>query len=164
MTTRFRHGYTLRWGSATATSLLFALTLPPTAQTEPAFRARLDLIQTGPPIADARCAAPTLLVNLEGSGNAARLGPVTAIGSHCVEDDPSSIDFIAGRLLISSSHGQVFMEYSGTDVAGDLDGVFVVTGGTGRYAAASGSGTFSGTASSVEERGSITLVGRVTTK
>jgi hypothetical protein len=40
-----------------------------------------------------------------------------------------------------------------------LDGVFVVTGGSGRYAGASGRGTFSGTGSSVEERGSITLVG-----
>jgi hypothetical protein len=159
MTTRFRHGYTLRWGSATVISLSFALTLPPSAQTEPAFRARLDLIQTGPPISDARCAAPTLLVNLEGSGNAARLGPVTAIASHCVEDDPSSIDFTGGQLLISSSHGQVFMDYSGTDVAGDLDGVFIVTVGTGRCAGTSGRGTFSGTGSSVEERGSITLVG-----
>ena len=164
MTTPFRHGYTLRWGSATAISLLFALSLPPTALTEPAFRARLDLIQTGPPIADARCAAPTLLVNLEGSGNANRLGSVTATASHCVEDDPASIDFTGGQLLISSSRGQVFLEYSGTDVAGDLDGVFVVTGGSGRYAGASGSGTFSGTGSSVEERGSITLVGRVSTK
>jgi hypothetical protein len=106
MTTRFRHGYTLRWGSATVISLLFALTLPPTAQTEPAFRARLDLIQTGPPIPDARCAAPKLLVNLEGSGNANRLGRVTSIGSRCVEDDPSSIDFTGGQLLISSRTGR----------------------------------------------------------
>jgi hypothetical protein len=142
--------------------LLFA---PPTssqAGSEKAFGARLRLMQTGPPEADPRCPAPTVLVSLVGSGVASRLGRVSAVASHCIEDDPASIPFTAGLLVMSNPRGDLFIEYSGTDTAGDLEGTFVITGGTGRYAGAAGGGTLSGRGSPEEERGSIRLEGTVT--
>ena len=125
------------------------------------FRAVLEGIQTGQPVADARCPSPTLLVSFTGSGNATRLGRVTVDASHCIIDDPAETAFTNGILVLSNARGQLFIQYSGTDTAGSLEGNFIITGGSGAYAGATGEGTLSGTASAEEERGSLMLDGRI---
>jgi hypothetical protein len=111
------------------------------AETIRHFRARVDLVQTGPPAADARCPAGTVLVSFTGSGNVTRAGRVSVEASHCIVDDPAVEPFTDGEMILSSTRGDLFIEYSGNDAAGDVTGTFVITGGTGDFAGASGGGT-----------------------
>jgi len=131
------------------------------SQGDTRFRARLDLVQSGPPVADARCPAPTVLVSFTGTGSATRMGRVTAVGSHCIIDDPAETAFTNGMLVLSNGRGQLFINYSGNDNAGTLEGTFVITGGSGAFAGATGEGTLSGTAFADEERGFGILEGRI---
>jgi hypothetical protein len=110
------------------------------------FRARLNLVQAGDPVPDARCPAGTVLVSFTGSGNVTHSGRVSVEASHCIVDDPAVEPFTEGEMTLSSRRGDLFIEYSGNDAAGDVTGTFVITGGTGDFAGASGSGTLSGTA------------------
>jgi hypothetical protein len=119
---------------------------PTQAETDRHFRARIDLTQTGPPVPDARCSAGTVLVSFTGSGNMTRGGRVSAEASHCIVDDPAVEPFTDGEMTLSSRRGDLFIEYEGNDAAGDLSGTFVITGGTGDFAGATGGGTLSGTA------------------
>jgi len=125
------------------------------------FQARLHLSQAGPPVPDPRCTPPTELVTLTGAGNATGMARVAAEGSHCIVDDPAEEDFTDGLLVLSGARGDLFLEYSGTDVAGVLDGTFVITGGTGAFAGATGEGTLKGMGSAADERGTIRLRGRI---
>ena len=61
----------------------------------------------------------------------------------------------------AGTKGLTNLHTSGTDTAGFLEGAFVLTGGTGDFAGATGDGTFRGTGSSAEERGTIRLRGRL---
>jgi hypothetical protein len=110
------------------------------------FRARLNLIQAGDPVPDARCPSGTVLVSFTGSGNIARAGRASVVASHCIVDDPAVEPFTDGEMTLSSRRGDLFIEYRGNDAAGDITGTFDITGGTGMFAGASGSGTLSGTA------------------
>ena len=124
------------------------------------FRARLDLLQVAKTPDEARCGAePRVRIDLTGEGRITRIGPVTAAGSHCTTDDPSSIPFDGGIFVLSASEGDIVIVYSGSDNAGDLDGTFTISGGTGVFADATGGGTLSGTAVPGEERGRIVLDG-----
>ena len=62
---------------------------------------------------------------------------------------------------MTGRRGQLMVAYEGTDVDGALNGTFVVTGGTGVYAGATGSGILTGIGSSEEERGVVRLKGRI---
>ena len=62
---------------------------------------------------------------------------------------------------MSGRRGELNLTYEGTDVGGVLNGTFVVTGGTGAYAGATGSGILTGMGSSEEERGVVRLSGRL---
>jgi hypothetical protein len=120
------------------------------------FRARFHLVQTGPPVADARCADGTVLVSFTGSGNISGAGRVSATASHCIVDDPAVEPFTDGEMTLSGRRGDLFIEYEGNDAAGELSGTFVITGGTEEYAGATGGGTLSGRAStSGEGRGTL---------
>jgi hypothetical protein len=116
------------------------------AQSETRFRARIDLAQTGDPAPDVRCPAGTVLVSFTGSGNVTRVGPVSAVASHCIVDDPAVEPFTEGEMTLSSDRGDILIEYEGNDAAGDLSGAFVIVGGTGDFAGATGGGTLSGRA------------------
>ena len=110
------------------------------------FRASVNLTQAGPLVPDARCPPGTLLVSFTGDGNVTRGGRVSAEASHCIVDDPAVEPFTNGEMTLSSRRGDLFIEYEGNDAAGDLSGTFVITGGTGDFAGATGGGTLSGTA------------------
>ena len=90
------------------------------------------------------------------------MGRVAAVGSHCIIDDPAETAFTNGELVLSNTRGQLFITYSGNDTAGSLDGTFVITGGSGAFAGASGEGTLSGNAFADEERGFVILEGTIT--
>jgi hypothetical protein len=141
--------------------LIVGFTLPVHAGRAARFRVRLDLVQTGPPTPSPRCPASTVLVSLTGSGTGTRLGPVSADASHCIVDDPSVPSFDEGTMRLSSRHGDIFIEYSGTDTDGVIEGTFTIVGGTGAYEGATGGGTLSGFASREEERGFGLLDGRI---
>jgi len=131
-----------------AAAAVFVVLLGSQTQAEPDrhFRARIELIQTGPPAPDARCPAGTVLVSFTGIGNVTRAGRVSAEASHCIVDDPAVEPFTSGEMTLSSRRGDLFIEYEGSDAAGDLSGTFVITGGTGDFAGATGGGTLRGTA------------------
>jgi hypothetical protein len=152
-----------RWTvSALVAVVAAALLLPADATAARRFRVRVDLAQTGGPVADpSRCAAPTEVVFLEGTGNGAGLGRVTVTASHCIIDDPADPNFGNGLMTISGGRGDIFLSYSGTDTGGVLEGTFTITGGTGAYAGATGGGTFSGLGSATEQRGSGVLEGTI---
>jgi hypothetical protein len=126
------------------------------------FVARLNLELIGPPVSPSRCAPPLVLVELEGEGRVNRLGAVTAEASHCIVDDPADEGVSEGLLTITAGDGALELTYSGTDVDGDLSGVFIITGGSGELAGATGEGTFSGIAVPEENRGFVLLRGRLT--
>ena len=124
------------------------------------FRARLDLLQVAKTPDEARCGVePRVRIDLTGEGRITRIGRVTAEASHCTTDDPSSIPFDSGVLVMSASEGDIFIAYSGSDNAGDLEGTFTISGGTGVFAGATGGGTLSGAVVPGEERGRIVLDG-----
>jgi hypothetical protein len=148
-------------GTAIVLLSLLASSAPVQSQGDKHFRARIDLFQTGPPVADARCPPPTLLVSFTGSGSATRMGRVTAVGSHCIIDDPAETAFTNGELLLFNGRGELFINYSGNDTAGSLDGTFIITDGSGAYAGATGEGTLSGNAFADEERGFGILEGTI---
>ena len=148
--------------SAIAFVCLLGATAPAEAQTTFRVNARLRGVQTADPRPDPRCAPPTVLVELSGEGTVSRLGRVTATASHCIIDDPAAPAFTDGEMTIVDDRGELFIEYSGTDVAGDLNGTWTVTGGTGDFVGASGGGTLTGTADPEGRRGVIRLDGSLT--
>jgi hypothetical protein len=119
------------------------------------FRARIDLIETGPLVPDARCAPGEVLVSFVGSGNITRAGRVSVEASHCIVDDPAVEPFTEGEMTLTGRDGNLFIEYEGNDAAGDLSGTFVITGGTGEFAGATGGGVLSGRADRGGGRGTL---------
>ena len=150
-----------RWILVTVAAVLVSFVITPFGLASASrFRARLDLLQVAKTPDEARCGAePRVRIDLTGEGRITRIGLVTANGSHCTTDDPSSIPFDGGILVVSASEGDIVIEYSGTDNAGNLDGTFTITGGTGVFTGATGGGTLSGAAEPGEERGRIVLDG-----
>ena len=150
-----------RWILVTVAAVLVGLDITAVGLASASrFRARLDLLQVAKTPDEARCGAePRVRIDLTGEGRITRIGPVTAEGSHCTTDDLSSMPFDDGILVLSASEGDIVIVYSGSDNAGDLDGTFTISGGTGAFAGATGGGTLSGTAVPGEERGRIVLDG-----
>ncbi|HEX6704407.1 MAG TPA: hypothetical protein VF169_06560 [Albitalea sp.] len=102
---------------------------------------------------------PCVLVGqLAGSGGATQLGRVTATSQDCINPrgDPAAGGFSfhnnfapAGVVLIGESGEQLHARYSGTltpqpNAPHRIAGLFVITGGTGRYTGATGGGVVSG--------------------
>jgi len=123
---------------------------------------RFEAGVVGEPVSDPRCAAPMVLVELEGSGRSNVLGAIDVEASHCIIDDPSDPGINDGVMTIMAEEGTLSLSYSGTDDGGDLSGVFIITGGTGAYAGATGEGTFTGIADSATNTGSVLMRGRIT--
>jgi hypothetical protein len=112
---------------------------------------------------EGRCSTPSdYIIEFSGTGQAAHLGKVTAVFEHCSRMD---VDMSTGAVEFEYGDGQMMVlaangdELRGTytDGTGELmaDGnvawsdAFTLTGGTGRFAGASGSGHDTGTTHSV---------------
>jgi hypothetical protein len=93
---------------------------------------------------------PGLRVNIQGVGQS-NFGQFTQTQFHCVDPTgPNPLAFGGGVYTFTFSNGSFFGNYSGvlvpTATPGlfNLNGVFSITGGTGVFAGATGSGTASG--------------------
>ncbi len=102
-----------------------------------------NVIAAGP---DARCASPAVLITASLAGSVAPLGLSTSAQSHCL--DPSTGALTDGRFVLSGPNGTLSGTYSGTlgapsDGEAPFAGSFAVTGGTGTYGDAAGTGGIS---------------------
>jgi hypothetical protein len=110
-----------------------------------------------------RC--PVLTVEILGTGNATHLGRLTNEQSHCAA--PPSLAFTDGVFTLTAANGdQIRGTYFGEFVPLDpplftIDGHFSITGGTGRFADATGSGDASGVQNLVTGEVTVSLVGTI---
>jgi hypothetical protein len=94
------------------------------------------------------CAAGLQPISLIGTGQATHLGQFAETRTHCL--DLSTGPFSSGLFSLTGANGDtVFGTYSGYVVpsgpTGAIYGVFMITGGTGKFAGSTGGGTASGT-------------------
>src|SRR5215207_1789063 len=102
---------------------------------------------------DAGCPAPQLLTTLEGGGTATHVGKYTIVNSHCV--DPATGVLTDGSFTKTAANGdQLFGTYVGTSTVIQapapvgifgVTGTLTYTGGTGRFAAITGTASMEGT-------------------
>ncbi|MFC4932808.1 hypothetical protein [Massilia sp. GCM10023247] len=96
-------------------------------------------------------------------------GKVVFIGTDCITPVGPLFNFSDGKFIVLTTSGdQIFANYSGQFVpTGEgarynfSGATFQVTGGTGKFARASGGGTFTGGEDMVTGAGDIKLVGKV---
>ncbi len=90
-----------------------------------------------------------MAVSLAGTGHATHMGLFTNTQSHCV--NPATMDFVQGTTIMTAANGDTIVgTYSGHMVVtgpttASIYGVFVITGGTGHFAGATGGGAATGT-------------------
>jgi hypothetical protein len=119
----------------------------------------------------ARCASNfggTIL----GFGASSVIGKVTFLASDCITPNGTTYTFSDGKFLITTLTGElIFANYSGQFVPTGEGTKFVfsgaefqVTGGTGRYARASGGGDMTGGEDMTTGQGTIQLSGRILMK
>jgi hypothetical protein len=109
----------------------------------------------GPLAIDHQTGLPYVPVTITGSGNISHLGSVTITGSHRTEFIFSGGKLVSslildGQATITAANGdEIFIAYSGTGVptANGFNDTFsyTITGGTGRFSGASGSGVITST-------------------
>jgi hypothetical protein len=115
-------------------------------------------------VAPGRCAVLTNAIS--GTGQITHLGRFTTAQSHCI--DPTGADplaFTNGIFTFTAANGDtIFGTYSGdlvpTATPGlfQVDGVFTIEGGTGRFANASGGGEASGETNLADPAGPATVI------
>lgn len=107
-----------------------------------------------------------------GHGDGQLTGRVAFVGTDCITPSGPLFNFSDGRIIILTATGeQIFANYSGQFVpTGEgtkfvfSNATFQVTGGTGRYARASGGGNFTGGEDMATGAGTIALNGKITYK
>lgn len=105
-----------------------------------------------------------------GHGQDPVFGPVAFMGSDCITPSGPLFNFSDGRFTIVTYTGElIFANYSGQFVpTGEgtkfvfNNATFQITGGTGRYAKASGGGGFTGGEDMATGAGTIKLNGNIT--
>ncbi len=111
-----------------------------------------------------RCTTLTNVISA--TGQITHLGRFTTAQSHCI--DPTGADplaFTQGIFTLTAANGDtVFGTYSGRLVPTarpglfQVDGVFTIDGGTGRFANASGGGDASGETNLADPAGPVTVI------
>jgi hypothetical protein len=137
--------------------LLASATLANAAPSRP-FKATIDLTVTGIG-REEKCPGTTPGVpgggeQLSGTGHAAHLGAVQVLANHCVNSvQQVNFYFFNGQMALTAANGDVVRaDYSGffTLVSPDVysfEGNYFITGGTGRFQDAVGTGALFGTGS-----------------
>ena len=106
-----------------------------------------------------------------GAGRATHLGRVTVSSTETVDFTSPTGEVLVqdGQMVVVAANGdELHWSYSGTgtppDANGDfaLSGTFAITGGTGRFADATGGGTFGGPASVVTFTADVVYRGAIT--
>jgi hypothetical protein len=127
------------------------------------FKATFNATGTAAALPEDRC--PVLTVEIQGTGNATQLGRYTTEQSHCAA--PPSLAFTDGEFTFTAANGdQIRGIYFGEFVPLDpplftVDGHFTVTGGTGRFAGATGGGDASGVQNLATGDVTVSLVGTI---
>jgi hypothetical protein len=109
---------------------------------------------------------------MTGYGASETFGRVVFLGGDCVTPSANLNTFSDGRFILTTLTGELlFASYSGQAVPNAdgsqfvfTGGVFTVTGGTGKYAGATGGGTMNGTESTTTLQGQLQLAGRLLLK
>jgi hypothetical protein len=104
-----------------------------------------------------------------GYGNSELLGKVSFLTSDCITQNGPAFTFSEGRFMITTMSGELlFASYNGQFLpTGEgtrfvlSNASFTITGGTGRYAKATGSGTLGGGEDMATGQGNIQLKGRI---
>jgi hypothetical protein len=181
-----RHPHLLCLGSLAALGLLIGCdgtssVSPSSASPVPFSRAagprpwKESYQSTGTIAPGARCPAPLLLESDQGSGTATHIGKYTIVNSHCV--DPITGALTGGTFVKTAANGdQIFGTYAGTATViqapapigiFSLSGTIEFTGGTGRFAEATGTTSMTGTLqgdfsrSPVPTQVTLTMVGTI---
>jgi hypothetical protein len=146
---------------APSTSVANPVTSP--AVIEVPFKGTFKATATAAVLPGDRC--PDLTVTIQGTGNATHLGRLTTDQSHCAT--PTSVAFTDGLFTFTAANGdQLRGTYSGDFVPLDpplfsIDGQFTFTGGTGRFADATGGGDASGLQDLATGDATVDLVGTI---
>lgn len=111
---------------------------------------------------------PFLQGTTTGSGNAMHMGKITGVATDCVTPTDSSFTFTGGLLVLTAANGDTLTaEYSGSLIPTaaypiyTISGSYRLTGGTGRFVSATGSGTLQGYSNIVSGAGSYTASGTI---
>ncbi len=144
------------------------LTAPPMATAAPTTPFRSDFTAQA---SFAETPLPGVLtVTTSGVGHATHLGKITLSTTETLDfvTSPGSLVIRDGRLVMVAANGdELHWTYEGTgslpDEDGDssLTGTFVITGGTGRFSDATGSGTFQGAGNAVTGAASLSYRGTI---
>ena len=134
------------------------------AQSPVPFKATIAITETLQNIGAPPC---IFLGNITGTGIATHLGKVTLASTDCI--NPMSLTvfvFYSDNVALSLANGdQISASYSGTLTAegpvGVITGGYKITGGTGRYARATGAGTVQGVEDMTTGKGQIQLIGTI---
>ena len=103
--------------------------------------------------------------DISGTGQATRLGKVSIASRDCINPITETLfTFFSSDVVFTTANGdQVFAAYSGTfsiqDQVGVITGAYLIVGGTGRYALATGAGTVNGQEDMLTGKGQIQLFG-----
>jgi hypothetical protein len=135
----------------------------PSAVKQVPFKGVFNATGTAAVIPGDRC--PVLTVHIVGPGTATHLGRLTTDQSHCAE--PTSLAFTDGEFTLTAANGDELRgTYFGDFVPLEpplftIDGHFTFTGGTGRFAGATGGGDASGVQNLATGDATVTLVGTI---
>lgn len=114
--------------------------------------------------------APFLAGTTTASGQASHLGAVTGSGTDCITPTSAYTSvFSNGKLSVIAANGdELRADYSGnlspsaTPPVFVINGTYRITGGTGRFANASGTGTVGGLENLVTHQGQLEFKGSLT--
>jgi hypothetical protein len=113
--------------------------------------------------------APPCIVqgDISGVGQATKLGKVTIASQDCINPISETLFTFASTDVVftTTSGDQLYAIYSGTfsvnDNVGTITGAYVIIGGTGRYALATGAGTVNGQEDMLTGQGQVQLLGTI---
>jgi hypothetical protein len=164
-------------GSILMSAALGAMAAPPAppAPPVPPGAAYQDLVLNGvfqETIVPTTACASGLSGNLAGYGGGTVLGRIAFLSSDCFSQNGPVFTFAQGKFMITTTTGELlFADYSGQVLPtgegtnGVMSGaIFTITGGTGKYARASGGGALDGTEDLATGKGTITMTGRILLK
>lgn len=146
-----------------AAAVAGAAAAPAVSSQSTAFRGHFTVVETTTP--DALCGG--FRIKHTGEGTATRLGNAMWSATECVDllANPGRSHVRDGRAVLTSAKGELHLSYEADgalpDLAGDVHvtGPYVITGGTGRFAGASGSGTLTGDANVYTSIAQVDLTG-----
>ena len=116
---------------------------------------------------------PLFVGTTTGTGTASPMGAVTLMATDCIAPNPHSFGFAFsnGKLTLTATNGdEIRANYSGTFVPlrhsipftlYTISGTFTVTGGTGRFSNATGSGFLHGIENILTRQGQLDATGTI---